>query len=130
MNGGSTWAVGGSNVGFGISGVTGLLGGVTNVGDGGDEGAKELGAGNVTCSDGCVTGAGATNDWFSLGIIGATGDWFWLGHGREGVNGVNFLASKLLISIVLCSLNYTGCPKIEIGFRILDNFWFSCLFRG
>ena len=68
MNGGSTWAVGGSNVGFGISGATGLLGGVTNVGyggelgNGGDEGAKELGAGNVTCSDGCVTGAGATND--------------------------------------------------------------------
>ena len=45
-----------------------------------------------------------------------------VGPGREGVNGVNFLTSKLLISIVLCFLNYTGCPKIKIVFRILDNF--------
>ena len=57
---------------FGISGATGLLGGVTNVGDGGelgiggDAGVGELGAGSVTCSGGCVTGVGGTNGWFSL----------------------------------------------------------------
>ena len=66
---------------FGISGATGLLGGVTNVGDGGelgsggDAGVGELGAGFVTCSGGCVTGTGGTNGWKSLvGNIGATGE--------------------------------------------------------
>ena len=45
---------------FGISGATGLLGGVTNVGDGG---AGELGTGSVTCSDGSdTTGDGGKND--------------------------------------------------------------------
>ena len=54
---------------FGISGATGLLGGVTNVGDGGelgnggDEGAGELGIGSVTGSDGSdTTGDGGKND--------------------------------------------------------------------
>ena len=65
---------------FGISGATGLLGGVTNVGDGGelgngdDEGAGELGTGSVTGSDGSdTTGDGGKNDRFSLGGIGSTG---------------------------------------------------------
>ena len=50
---------------LGISVATGLLGGVTNVGDGGDtgnagggDGVGELGAGRFTGSGFCVTGAG------------------------------------------------------------------------
>ena len=61
----------------------GLLGGVTNVGDGGelsnggDEGAGELGTSSVTGSDGSdTTGDGGTNGWVSLGNIGATGECF------------------------------------------------------
>ena len=47
---------------FWISGATGLLGGVTNVGDGGDtgnsgggDGVGELGTGKFTGSECCVT---------------------------------------------------------------------------